>query len=75
MTTPDSGDMAYIITSGGRFYWGHLMIDRMAEISKPETLPEILRALATGGEKALRMKMIRPVRIGSSAAPGGGNNY
>ncbi|KAF7168496.1 hypothetical protein CNMCM6106_003663 [Aspergillus hiratsukae] len=62
MRTPESGDMAYIITSGGRFYWGHLMVDPMAEITKPKTWPEILRALATQGEKGLRMKELRQVR-------------
>ncbi|KAF7160198.1 hypothetical protein CNMCM5623_005713 [Aspergillus felis] len=62
-TTPDTGDMAYIITSGGRFYWGHLMVDCMAEITKPKTWPEILRALATKGEKGLKMKILRPVLV------------
>jgi hypothetical protein len=51
MTTPDTGDMGYIITSGGRFYWGDLMIDHIAEITKPRTWPEILRVLtAKGGQ-------------------------
>ncbi|RHZ55797.1 uncharacterized protein CDV56_100120 [Aspergillus thermomutatus] len=62
MTTPDTGDMGYIITSGGRFYWGDLMIDHIAEITKPKTWPAILRALATQGEKGLRMKFLRPVK-------------
>jgi hypothetical protein len=43
--------MGYIITSGGRFYWGDLMIDHIAEITKPRTWPEILRVLtAKGGQ-------------------------
>jgi hypothetical protein len=61
MTTPDTGDMGYIITSGGRFYWGDLIIDHIAEITKPRTWPEILRTLATQGERGLRMKALRPV--------------
>ncbi|KAF4221535.1 hypothetical protein CNMCM5878_008783 [Aspergillus fumigatiaffinis] len=63
MTTPDTGDMGYIITSGGRFYWGDLMIDHIAEITKPRTWPEILRTLATQGERGLRMKALRPVVV------------
>ncbi|GAQ02733.1 hypothetical protein ALT_0054 [Aspergillus lentulus] len=63
MTSPDTGDMGYIITSGGRFYWGDLMVDHIAEITKPRTWPEILRALATKGERGLRMKVLRPVVV------------
>lgn len=55
--------MGYIITSGGRFYWGDLMVDHIAEITKPRTWPEILRALATKGERGLRMKVLRPVVV------------
>ncbi|EAW16686.1 uncharacterized protein NFIA_060420 [Aspergillus fischeri NRRL 181] len=63
MTSPDTGDMAYIITSGGRFFRGDLMIDHIFEITKSRTWPEILRALATKGERELRMKVLRPVVV------------
>ncbi|GIK06029.1 hypothetical protein Aspvir_010147 [Aspergillus viridinutans] len=63
MTTPDTGDMGYIITSEGRFYWGDLMIDHIAEITRPRTWPEILRVLATKGDKGLRKKLVRPVVV------------
>lgn len=62
MTTPETGEMGYIITSGGRFYWGDLMTDYIFEITRPKTWPEILRTIATRGEKGLRMKRLRPVR-------------
>ncbi|GFF25862.1 hypothetical protein IFM61606_09566 [Aspergillus udagawae] len=63
MTTPDTGDMGYIITSGGRFYWGDLMIDHIAEITKPRTWPEILRVLTTKGAKCLRKKFVQRVVV------------
>ncbi|GFF55833.1 hypothetical protein IFM51744_08737 [Aspergillus udagawae] len=63
MATPDTGDMGYIITSGGRFYWGDLMIGHIAEITKPRTWPEILRVLTTKGAKGLRKKFVQRVVV------------
>ncbi|PYI18165.1 hypothetical protein BO99DRAFT_433783 [Aspergillus violaceofuscus CBS 115571] len=61
MGTPESGEMHFIITAGGKFYWGHFMIDYLGEITRPKTFPEILHVLGVKGLKGLRMKYLEPV--------------
>ncbi|PYH77029.1 hypothetical protein BO82DRAFT_436114 [Aspergillus uvarum CBS 121591] len=61
-------DMDYIITSGGRYFWGDLMLeDHLSEIIRPTTFPKILEALAIKGFKGLRMKTLDRVRISEEA--------
>ncbi|PKY00470.1 hypothetical protein P168DRAFT_68433 [Aspergillus campestris IBT 28561] len=61
--TPDTGSLGFIITSGGRYYWGDLMIDHLFEITQPKTFPAILRRLAQGGMTALRMKRMKQIPL------------
>ncbi|KAK6819838.1 hypothetical protein RU639_007092 [Aspergillus parasiticus] len=58
---PESGEMQYIIKSGGRYYWGDLMIDYIFEITKPKTFPAILRALAINGDIGLKYRKLKQV--------------
>ncbi|KAE8315422.1 hypothetical protein BDV41DRAFT_574796 [Aspergillus transmontanensis] len=60
METPESGEMGFIIFSGGRYYWGDLMADSMFQITRPTTLPGIMRALDEKGFRGLRQKEIKP---------------
>lgn len=59
--TPDTGDFGFIIESGGRYYFGDLMIDYLHEITKPKTFLGILRCLDEGGVKALRTSVLKKV--------------
>ncbi|KOC09307.1 hypothetical protein AFLA70_39g004250 [Aspergillus flavus AF70] len=60
METPESGEMGFIIFAGGRYYCGDLMADSLFEITRPTTLPEIMRALDEKGFRGLRQKKIKP---------------
>ncbi|KAB8223475.1 hypothetical protein BDV33DRAFT_200452 [Aspergillus novoparasiticus] len=61
MGTPESGETQYMSKSGGRYYWGDLMIDYSFEITKPKTFPAILRALATDGDTGLKYRKLKQV--------------
>ncbi|KAE8340198.1 hypothetical protein BDV24DRAFT_164647 [Aspergillus arachidicola] len=61
MGTPESGEMQYIIKSGGRYYSGDLMIDYIFEITKPKTFPAILRVLVTKGDTGLKYRKPKQV--------------
>ncbi|KAE8311563.1 hypothetical protein BDV41DRAFT_578456 [Aspergillus transmontanensis] len=61
MGTPESGEMQYIIKSGGRHYWGDLMIDYIFETMRPKTFPAILRVLATKGDSGLKYRKLKQV--------------
>ncbi|RAH71455.1 uncharacterized protein BO66DRAFT_390996 [Aspergillus aculeatinus CBS 121060] len=56
--------MDYIITSGGRYYWGHFMLeDHLSEITRPTTFAGNLNALATKGFRGLRLKTLKMFKI------------
>ncbi|PYH86048.1 hypothetical protein BO82DRAFT_397798 [Aspergillus uvarum CBS 121591] len=64
MGTPESGDMQYLITSGGKYYWGHFELDHLEEITKPKTLLAIVNVLKSSkGFKGLRRKTLKPVWV------------
>lgn len=56
--------MDYIITSGGRYYWGDFMLeDHLSEITRPTTFAGILNALATKGFSGMRLKALKMLKI------------
>ncbi|KNG91077.1 hypothetical protein ANOM_000743 [Aspergillus nomiae NRRL 13137] len=61
MGTRESGDMKFILMSGGRYYRGNLMIDDIFEITKPKTFPAILHALYRRGDWALTYNKVKQV--------------
>ncbi|KAB8204223.1 hypothetical protein BDV34DRAFT_226608 [Aspergillus parasiticus] len=63
METPDSGEMGYIIFSKGRYYGGDLMSDSMFEITRPKTLPGIIRAIGENDFQGLRKKELKPMEL------------
>ncbi|PLB53316.1 hypothetical protein P170DRAFT_424071 [Aspergillus steynii IBT 23096] len=72
VNTPSSGEMGFIITSGGHYYIGDKMGDYIYEIKKPNTLPAIVRVMAEEGEKALKcrkLKFVEWVRMDSPEPP------
>ncbi|KAB8226517.1 hypothetical protein BDV33DRAFT_197514 [Aspergillus novoparasiticus] len=61
MQTPDSGEMGYILRSKGRYYGGDLMSDSMFKITRPKTLPRIMRAIGEEDFQGLRKKELKPM--------------
>ena len=63
MQTPNSGEMGYILLSKGRYYGGDLMSDSMFEITRPETLRGIMRAIGEEDFQGLRKKELKPMEL------------
>lgn len=63
VNTRDTGNLGFIITSGGRYYWGDFMIDYLFEITQPKTFSAILCRLAQGGITALGMKRMKQIPL------------
>ncbi|OJJ70081.1 hypothetical protein ASPBRDRAFT_56806 [Aspergillus brasiliensis CBS 101740] len=61
--TNNSGEMAFIIKSMGRYYIGDLMIDDIFEISRPKRWPAILRVMEERGAQALGLKTLKHVEL------------
>ncbi|RDH30322.1 hypothetical protein BDQ94DRAFT_173017 [Aspergillus welwitschiae] len=61
--TNQSGEMQYIITANGHYYWGHLMMDEIFEISRPTTWPNIRRVMAEKGVGKVGMKKLNAIEI------------
>ncbi|PYH71020.1 uncharacterized protein BO88DRAFT_320491, partial [Aspergillus vadensis CBS 113365] len=61
--TNQSGEMQYIITANGYYYWGHLMLDEIFEMTRPTTWPGILRIMAEKGVEKVGIKKLKAVEI------------
>ena len=55
--------MGYIILSDGRYYCGDLTSDSMSEITRPTTLPGIVRAMTEKDFRDLRKKQLKPMDL------------
>lgn len=55
--------MGFIITSKGRYYIGHLLIDDIFEITNPKKWSTILRVMTEKGDEALRIKKLKHVEL------------
>ncbi|OGM48394.1 hypothetical protein ABOM_003406 [Aspergillus bombycis] len=69
MGTPESGDMKFILMSGGRYYRGNLMTDDIFEITKPKTFPAILHTLARKGNCGLQCRKVDKIPEGWTNDP------
>ncbi|OJJ70080.1 hypothetical protein ASPBRDRAFT_678685 [Aspergillus brasiliensis CBS 101740] len=58
--TNNSGEMGYIITANGRYYWGDFLIEYIFEITAPTTLSDIVGVMADMGIEGLKMKQLEP---------------
>ncbi|RAH81352.1 hypothetical protein BO86DRAFT_389576 [Aspergillus japonicus CBS 114.51] len=63
MGTPETGKMQYIVTSRGKYYWGHFELLHLEEINRPKTLSGIVNALRDTGLRGLRLRTLKPVRV------------
>ncbi|GKZ27443.1 hypothetical protein AbraIFM66951_005453 [Aspergillus brasiliensis] len=66
--TNNSGEMGYIITANGRYYWGDFLIEYIFEITAPKTWSDIVGVMAEKGVEGLKMKQLKPNEL-----PGDGN--
>ncbi|PYI23730.1 hypothetical protein BO99DRAFT_398778 [Aspergillus violaceofuscus CBS 115571] len=57
--TPETGEMIYLFKSGDCYYMGDLLADYLRQITRPLTLPEIVRTMVASGERGLKLKRVK----------------
>ncbi|GAB1196615.1 hypothetical protein APSETT444_005888 [Aspergillus pseudonomiae] len=59
----DTGIPQCIFQSGGRFYIWNMLDDTVWQITKPTRLLDILRAMTTEEQRAVKLKEIEPLEV------------
>ncbi|OJJ75225.1 hypothetical protein ASPBRDRAFT_669219 [Aspergillus brasiliensis CBS 101740] len=68
-TTPETGELRYIITSNKVYYIGNLMDEHIHQIIKPTTWPDILATLSRSGGRDLTTKKLELVDVPEDERP------
>ena len=57
-TTPESGELEYLISSDSKCYFWNLLADQIWEITAPRKLKDVLQQMVTKGEASVKTKRV-----------------